>query len=136
VVAVKKTSCSGSVLLIVVFVLALTAALVAGMLQLTTEELLQVKNQKETARAFAVAEAGLHDAIAAIRQDISWNSGFSHKPFFEDAYSVSVSGVPPLLTIDSTGETSTGYRAVLRAEVRTGLTAPYPVRIESFRVNP
>lgn len=134
--AKKKTSGSGSVLLIVVFLLSLTAALVIGMLHLTTEELLQVKNQQEMARAFAVAEAGLNEAIAAIRQDISWNSGFSNQPFFEDAYTVSVTGTPPLLTIDSTGITAAGYRTLLRAEIQAGLAVPHPVQIRSLRVNP
>lgn len=132
----KKTVSSGSVLLIVVFLLALTAALVIGMLHLTTEELLQVKNQMEMTRALAVAEAGLNDAIAAIRQDISWNSGYSNKPFFDDFYTVSVAGSPPLLTIESVGVTAAGYQARLRAEVRTGLSLPYPVSIQSLRVNP
>lgn len=131
-----RTRCSGSVLLIVVFLLALTAALVTGMLHLTTQELLQVSNHREMARALAVAEAGLNDAIAAIRQDIAWKSGFMNKPFFEDFYSVSVAGNPPLITIESVGRTSAGYQARLIAEVRTGLSSPYPVSIQSLRVNP
>ncbi|MEJ5259573.1 MAG: hypothetical protein WHS88_05215 [Anaerohalosphaeraceae bacterium] len=131
-----RTTCSGSVLLIVVFLLALTAALVIGMLHLTTQELLQVSNHREMTRALAVAEAGLNDAIAAIRQDISWKSGFANKPFFEDSYSVSVAGSPPLITIESIGRTAAGYQARLVAEVRTGLSSPYPVSIQSFRVNP
>ncbi len=131
-----RTSCSGSVLLIVVFLLALTAALVIGMLHLTTQELLQVSNHREMTRALAVAEAGLNDAIAAIRQDIAWKSGFTNKPFFEDSYSVSVAGNPPLITIESVGRTSAGYQARLTAEVRTGLSSPYPVSIQSLRVNP
>ncbi len=132
----QKISCCGSVLLIVVFLLALTAALVIGMLHLTTEELLQIRNQTGMAQALSAAEAGLHDAIAEIRQDSSWRSGFLHKPFFEDSYTVSVTGSLPLLTIDSTGMTAGGYQARLRAEVQVGLNPPYAASIESFRINP
>lgn len=132
----KKPTRSGSVLLIVVFLLALTAALVIGMLHLTTEELLQVKNRRQTARAFAVAEAGLNDAIAAIRRDISWQSGFSNKPFFEDFYTVSVAGAPPWLTIDSIGTTADGYQVRLAAEIRTEPDPPHRVVIQSLRINP
>lgn len=132
----KKTTCSGSVLLIVVFLLALTAAMVIGMHHLTAEELLQVKNRRETARAFAVAEAGLNDAIAAIRRDSSWQSGFSNKPFFEDFYTVSVAGTPPLMTIDSTGTTADGYQVRLAVQIRTELNPPHRVAIQSLRINP
>lgn len=131
-----KTSCGGSVLLIVIFLLALTAVLVIGMLHLTTEELLQAQNQMEMARAWMAAEAGMNDAIVRIRQDIFWNTGFTNKPFFEDSYTVSIAGTPPLLTVDSMGRTASGYQTRLVAEVRTGLNPPYPVTIQSFRINP
>lgn len=126
----------GSVLLLVLFVLALSAALITGMLQLTTEEILQMRNQMELARALCVSEAGLHDAIAEIRQDVNWNSGFSNKAFYEDAYTVTVAGIPPSLTLTSTGTTSGGYMARLEAQIQAGINPPHPVTIQSLRINP
>ncbi len=126
----------GSVLLLVLFILALSAALITGMLQLTTEEVLQLRNQMELARALAVSEAGLHDAIAQIREDVSWNSGFSNKGFYEDSYTVTVTGTPPSLTLVSTGTTSSGYAARLEAQIRADVNPPHPITIQSIRINP
>jgi Tfp pilus assembly protein PilX len=131
-----QRGCRGSVLLLVLFILALSAALITGMLQLTTEEILQLRNQTELARALAVSEAGLHDAIARIREDVSWDTGFSGKAFYEDAYTVTVTGTAPSLTLVSTGTTSSGYSARLEAQIRADVNPPHPVTIQSIRINP
>jgi len=126
---------SGSVLLMVLFILALSAALITGMLQLTTEEILQMRNQMELAKSLTVAEAGLHDAFSEIRQDVNWDTGFSNKSFYEDSYSVSVSGSPPALTLVSTGQTAQGYTARMEAQILTGSSSPYSITIQSIRIN-
>lgn len=126
---------SGSVLLLVLFILALSAALITGMLQLTTEEILQVRNQQGLARALAVAEAGLHDAISEIRQDSAWNAGFNGKSFYEDTYTVTVEGSPPSLTLVSTGHTSDGYAARMEARIQAGGGEPHTITIQSIRIN-
>ena len=64
-----------SVLLITIFVIALLAALVTGMLQLNTEEIILLHNHISAAKALAIAEAGLNDAFSELRIDSSWNSG-------------------------------------------------------------
>ncbi len=133
---VSGSAGSGSILVLVLFVLAISAALITGMLQLTTEELQQMRNQIGLTRALAVAEAGLHDALAQIRQDSSWNSGFSDKPFFEDSYSVTVSGSPPTMTLTSTGAVSTGYKARLEAHILAAPQSPHEITIEAIRINP
>ena len=125
----------GSVLLLVLFVLALSAALITGILQITTEEILQLRNQMELARALSVAEAGLHDAFSQIRQDVNWNDGFADKSFYDDAYTVTVSGIPPALHLVSTGQTAQGYSARIEAWIETGATPPYSVGIQSIRIN-
>ena len=125
----------GSVLLVVLFILALSAALITGMLQLTAEEVLQLRNQIELAKALSVAEAGLHDAIAEIRQDANWNTGFADKVFYADSYTVTVTGSPPTLVVVSTGQTTQGYAARMEARILTGATPPYSVTIESIRIN-
>lgn len=125
----------GSILLLVLFIVALSAALITGMLQLTTEEILQMKNQMGLARALSVSEAGLHDAFAEIRQDVNWNSGFTNKTFYEDSYSVIVTGSPPSLTVVSTGLTSEGYAARMEAEILAQVPPPHAIIIQSIRIN-
>lgn len=126
----------GSVMLLVLFILALSAALVIGMLQLTTEEVLQLRNQIELTRALSVSEAGLNDAYAKIRKDSRWKSGFTDKKFFEDSYTVTVSGTRPNLTLVSTGMTSSGYSARLVAKIRTDDNPPHSITVQSIQINP
>lgn len=126
---------TGSVLLLVLFVLALSAALITGMLQLTTEEVLQLRNQIGLARAMAVAEAGLHDAFAQIRQDINWNDGFTDKAFGEDSYTVAVDGSPPELDLIATGHTEGGFQARLKTRIQVNTAPPHSITIRSMRIN-
>ena len=57
---------NGTVMLMVVFIIALLAAVVMGMLQMNTEEIQIAQNQIYAADALAIAEAGLNDAFAEI----------------------------------------------------------------------
>ena len=59
----------------VVFVAALLSAVVMGMLEINTEEIQLMQNGVYAAEALAVAEAGLNDAFAQIRQDRTWAAG-------------------------------------------------------------
>ena len=122
-------------MIVVLFILALSAALITGMLQLTTEEVLQMRNQMELAQSLSVAEAGLHDAFDEIRQDVNWDAGFTNKAFFEDAYTVTVEGSPPNLTLVSTGQTAQGYAARMEARILTGTGSPCSITIQSIRIN-
>ena len=76
-----KIKNNGSAFLLVVFVVALLAAVVIGMLQINTEEIQIVRNQISAAKALCIAEAGLNDAFAQIRLDSGWTSGFLNKTF-------------------------------------------------------
>ena len=55
---------SGSVLLVVVVLVALLAATVVGHLQVNAEEIQLMQNHVHGAEAMALAEAGLNDALA------------------------------------------------------------------------
>jgi len=103
----------GSVLLITIFVIALLAAVVMGMLQLSTEEIKLVHNQISAAQALAVAEAGLNDAFSELRVDSSWNSGFTDKAF----------------------NGSQGFVARVGSEVTVSSSSPYIIRIDNLRIN-
>ena len=125
----------GSALILAIFIIALLAAVVMGMLQINTEEIQIMRNQIYAADALAVAEAGLNDAFSEIRADINWNSGFTDKAFNGGSYNVTVGGVSPSLTITSTGTSSQGFVGRVEAEVTVGTSSPHIIRIDSLRYN-
>ncbi len=125
----------GSALLMVIFIVALLAAVVMGMLEINIEEIQIMQNQILTAEATAIAEAGLNDAFSVIRVDDEWNAGFAIKYFAGGSYTVEVGGQPPNLTITSTGTSSQGFVVRVEADVTTGDTTPHVIRIDSLRIN-
>ncbi len=130
-----RTRCneSGSVLLVVVVLVALLAATVMGHLQVNAEEIQLMQNHIHGVEAMAVAEAGLNDALARLRADSGWRDGFTDKPFDVGSYTVSVAGS----TITSTAMTSHGFVVRLEADVTTAPSGPpYLVRIDELRINP
>ena len=132
---VERTS-NGSALLLAVFAIALLAAVIMGMLQMNTEEIQLMQNQVWAAQAFAVAEAGLNDALAQIRTDREWDDGFDGKLFEGGSYTVSVTGSLPDPTIESTGTSSQGFVARVEADVTVDSTGPpYVIRIDNLRIN-
>lgn len=126
----------GSAMLLTVFIVALAAALVMGMLQLNTEQTLQLRNQVGLTRAVVIAESGLNDALAQLRGDLDWNEGFENKAFGDGRYTVSLGGMPPALTVTSVGRTRDNYTARVEAQI-TALNAapPYRIVIEQLRIN-
>jgi hypothetical protein len=123
----------GSVLLVVVLLVALLAAVVMGHLQVNTEEIQLVQNHAGGVEALMLAEAGLNEALARLGQDPRWNAGFRDKPFGRGTYTVVLDGS----TLTSTAVTSRGFVAQVQAEVaKTPGMPPRAVRIEQWRINP
>ena len=125
----------GSALILAIFVIALLAAVVMGMLQINTEEIQVMRNQIYATEALAIAEAGLNDAFYEIRADSSWDAGFTDKAFNDGSYTVTVGGVSPSLTITSTGTSSQDFVGRVEAEVTVGTSSPHIIRIDSLRFN-
>ncbi len=124
---------SGSVLLVVVAVVALLAVTVMGHLQVNTEEIQLMQNHIRGAEALALAEAGLNDAMSRLRADSSWSTGFTGKPFHGGSYTVAVEGS----TITSAATTSHGFEARIEAEVTVSPDGPpHLIRIDELRMNP
>jgi Tfp pilus assembly protein PilX len=132
---INKNRKRGSVLLVSIFVSALFGAMVVGMMQLNTEEAMLVNNRIELTKAIAIAEAGLNDAYFNIRQDRNWTTGFTNKPLGSGIYSVTIAGTLPNRSLVSTGVTGAGYKARVSANIITGNSAPYSVRIVQIRIN-
>jgi cytochrome c-type biogenesis protein CcmE len=118
----------GSVILVAVFVVALLATLVMGILQINTEELLLMQNQVYSAEAQAVAEAGINDAFAELRDDDTWNSGFTGKAFAGGSYTVTVTGTVPELTVESVGTSARGFAAKIVTQVTISVNSPHIIR--------
>jgi type II secretory pathway pseudopilin PulG len=121
------------VLLVVVLLVALLAAVVMGHLQINTEEIQLVRNHAGSVQAQALAEAGLHDALAHLRQDPGWTAGYVDQPFGPGSYTVVVNGS----TVTSTGVTAQGFVARVEADVTRGLDEPPgTAQISNWRINP
>lgn len=125
----------GSVMLMAVFAVALLSALVIGILQINTEEIQLVQNLLYAAEALATAEAGLNDALAELRVDSSWTTGFDDKSFNGGTYDVSVTGTLPNITITSTATSSQGFVARVEAVTTISTSSPYIIRIDNLRIN-
>jgi len=123
---------TGSVLLVIVLLVALLTATVVGHLQINTEEIQLMQNHVGGVEALATAEAGLNDAMARLRLDRGWHDGFAGKPFNGGAYTVVIDGS----TIQSAAVTSNGFTATMKAKVTVASDGPpYVVRIDSLRIN-
>jgi Tfp pilus assembly protein PilX len=125
----------GSVIIMVIFVIALLSTLVTGMLQINTEEIQLMQNYVYAAQSKAIAEAGLNAAFNQLRSNSSWTTGFSTVNFADGTYTVEVSGSLPNLTLESTSSTSKGYASKIKADITVGMTSPYVLRIDQLRVN-
>lgn len=117
----------------VVLLVALLAAVVMGHLQVNTEEMQVMQNHIGGAEAQAIAEAGLQEALAHLRQDPGWQAGWADRPFGGGCHSVVVEGT----TVTATAVTSRGYVAKVRAEVAKRPLRPGDILpIDKWRINP
>jgi type II secretory pathway component PulK len=120
-------------LLLVIFVLALLAIVVCGILQMNTEELQIMNNQVGMAQAQAFAEAGLQHALACKRRNPDWCEGFQDRPFAEGHYTVTLDGD----TVTAVGRSGQGYEMRVVADITTvGTSIPRNFRVQAWRINP
>jgi hypothetical protein len=131
----KRRFLTGSVLVVVIFVIALLSAVTMGILQMNTEEIQLMQNQIFAAQALSTAEAGLNDAFARIRGSGSIDDFPFTKSFNSGSYTVSAEGSLPDPNIISRGTSSQGFNATVKAYVTVGTSSPYVIRIDNLRVN-
>jgi hypothetical protein len=121
---------TGSVLLLTVFLIAFAALMVSGLLLALTSDLRIVKNHLCSTKALYVADAGVEDAIAALRSDYTWDTGFAQKPFpvgSSSHYTVTVVNNHPTVVLTATG-VAAGYERTVETKIIVAETsAPYPV---------
>ena len=130
-----KTKKNGSALLMVIFIVALLAAVVMGMLQINTNEIQIMQNQIFAAEATAIAEAGLNDAFYELRLDDEWDDGFENKVFAGGSYTVEVQSSPPKLKVTSTGISSQGFISKIFARINVGTSFPHTISIEQYNID-
>jgi len=70
-----------SVLLLVLFLMALTAPLLCMILDTHTTQIRCIHNDLEAKTAFFVAQAGVQDAMSELLLNSAWRAGFVAKPF-------------------------------------------------------
>jgi len=134
-----KLKNNGSVFVMSVFVIAMLSTLVIGMLKVNSGEIQLVQNQVYAAQALALAEAGLNAAMAKMRDDPTWQTGFvqvviQEIPKFDGGeYSVEVDGNQVVIT--ASVESWQGYTATIEAEVTVSADSPHIIRIDNYRVN-
>ena len=131
---------NGSVLVMVVFVTAMLATLVAGILHMNTEEIQLAQHRVYAVQALALAEAGLNEALAEIRQDSSWTTGIEDKElaavsaFKGGEYTVDVNDTT--LTISASVTSWQGYTATIEAQITVSDgNSPHIIRIDNIKVN-
>jgi hypothetical protein len=126
---------NGSILIVVVFAIALLVAFVGGMLELDVEQFQLMKNEVFSAQAMAIAEAGLADAFAQLRTTHSLPADMEDVSFGGGSYSVSVTGSLPDPNFISTGTSPQGFKANVQADVTVDTIGSYVIRIDKYRIN-
>ena len=116
-----------------VFVIALLAATAMGILQINAEESQLMHNHVGMVEAQAIAEAGLHRALAQLRRAPDWDRGYADEAFAGGRYTVTRNG----WLVTATGRTGLGYETQVIANVRVDPSGPpHRVHVDTFTVNP
>jgi len=108
-----------AVLLVILFVMAVTAPMVCLLLEAHSNEIHIVHNQIGANTALYIAEAGLHDACTELLADATWRAGFTNKEFppgLGHRYTVTVvDAADDLILATSTASTADGYTKTITA---------------------
>ncbi len=115
-----------------VFLVAFSVLLVGALLRSQTSDLQISRNHISSMKALFVADAGVEDAIAELRDDYTWNTGFTGKVFpsgSTSSYTVEVTNNQPTVEILSTGMVN-GYVRKIQVELTVGdSSSPYSIRV-------
>ena len=109
----------GAVLLLLLFLMAVSVPLVCVLLEAQTTQVRVTHNVVGDVTALYVAEAGVHDAISQLLLSGTWRTGFTSKEFptgLGHTYTVTLVDDPPgKITIASTSKTADGYSKTVTA---------------------
>ncbi len=112
----------GAVLLLVLFLMALTAPLMVMLLDTHATHIRCVHNDIGLRTALYVAEAGVQHAMAELLADPTWRGGFTNQEISPGAghtYTVTLADTPEAdIEIVSTSQTADGYSKTITVRVR------------------
>jgi len=132
----RRTSRRGMALVLVIFAIAFITVLAVAMLDEATLDLMILRNHQSGLKALYAAQAGVAEAIAALRQDHDTTnpvSGTLNLPGGSTAtYTALIDNSEPVVTVTSTGQAE-GFTRVVTARLVVGqpdaCRAPFPVRV-------
>jgi hypothetical protein len=113
----------GVAMMTALFVMALTAVLVIGILDTEAAHFAALKNTTDYDRARYLAEAGLAHALAQLEHDITWRDGISTTEFPSgsgDTYTASVTDGADAMVIITAAGTSGNITRRLQATIKHG----------------
>jgi len=129
----------GVALLLVIFAIAFISALAVAVMAVATTDLAILRNHTSGLKALYAAEAGLADAIAALRGDYGMSGTVAGTLTAPDGttcqYQAEVDNNEPVVTVTSTG-TAAGFTRIIQARLVVAgqsMEAPYPVRVVWWR---
>lgn len=113
----RSTDNKGTIMVMVVYCIALFTAMMVGFLGVCTEDTLLLQNEVKYVESWYIAEAGLNDAYAQIKDNPYWNEGYSGKSLGKGDYTVNIYGYPPNLTVRSLGRCNQGYPVCMETDL-------------------
>ena len=138
--SLRRTNRRGVALVLVIFAIAFIAVLAVAMLDEATLDLAIVRNHQSGLKALYAAQAGVAEAIVALRQDHETANpvgGTLNLPGGTTAtYAALIDNNEPVVTVTSTGQAE-GFTRIVTARLIVGqpdaCQAPFPVRIIWWR---
>jgi len=126
----------GFVLVLTVFATLILATLIIAFINITSIDLMLVKNHMYSSKAYYIAEAGVADAINRIQlngplADTQWENTFP--PSTSDTYNVSVSQSSTVITSTGLASASNFSRALEVKVSVSGSSSPYTVSITQWK---
>jgi len=135
----RQSETRGVALILVVFAIAFVSALVAVVLEVATTDLAILRNHTSGLKALYAAEAGVAEAIVALRNQYDAISTLEGTLTAPDgsicSYYTKIDNTEPVVTVSSIGRAAGFTRAVQARLVVAGppMEAPYPVRVVWWR---
>ena len=120
----RQSSRSGAALLVCIFVVTLTSAMVVAMLDAETVDMTILRNTADYERAYYLAAAGVNHALAELEDNMMWRTGVVGQEFptgSGQTYSVQVTdGTGNQVIVTGTGMAG-GVTRTLQVTVEPGI---------------
>ncbi|HDZ61587.1 MAG TPA: hypothetical protein ENH40_00375 [Nitrospirae bacterium] len=124
----------GIVLLITVLLIVFIAVGMVAFLDIATIDFQLLQNNRYSEEALYIAQAGIEDVIARLRNNINYQTVGTVVPFSGHQYLITCPQPNPPKIITSTATLSNGYKREIETSVQVfGTSAPYKVIINYWK---